>query len=102
MSYIFIGGSQRSGTSLVNQLLCSDEAANPFLAECSYMRHLIQPYISLRNQAPDEIPYYFENIENFRQFQRKLLLLGGIIPLEKQLQFPLEAVTSLSGLPNGR
>lgn len=73
MSYIFIGGSQRSGTTLLTQILGQDTSANPALAECAYFRSLLQAYSATRRERADEIPFYFDSQEHFRQFHRQIL-----------------------------
>jgi hypothetical protein len=52
LTYFFVGGSERSGTSLLQSILCSDEAVNPLIAEAVLFRFIIEAY---RNGKP-----YFE------------------------------------------
>ncbi|MFC4347224.1 sulfotransferase family protein [Kordiimonas lipolytica] len=41
MAYIFVGGSQRSGTSLLATSLCSGEETNMYIGECRSLRQLL-------------------------------------------------------------
>lgn len=73
MTYIFIGGSQRSGTSLLSKVLCSGEDSQPHLAECSYFRRLVSAFVQTLQQAPDEVNSYFDSKEDFILFHRSIL-----------------------------
>ena len=73
MAYIFIGGSQRSGTTLLQTILCKDHATNPMVHEAKYFRQLIQAYIFGKRQFDAETNGYFDNVESLRKFHAGLI-----------------------------
>lgn len=72
MSYFFVGGSQRSGTSLMLRILCDDAETNPMFGECAYLRALMQAY-EVGLQTFDELMYLFDSREQFRDFHAELV-----------------------------
>lgn len=68
MTYIFVGGSQRTGTSIAQQMLCQLPEANPYLYEASFLRQLVSCYTEARNNFSQNHASYFENIQNLRDF----------------------------------
>lgn len=68
MTTFFVGGAQRSGTTLLQGLLCSGETTNPLIFECFLLEHLIQAYRKGRYNF-DEIGYpYFNDVAAFQGF----------------------------------
>ena len=68
MTYIFVGGSQRTGTSIAQQMLCQLPEANPYLYEASFLRQLVSCYADARNDFNQNHVSYFENLQNLRDF----------------------------------
>lgn len=68
MRFIFTGGSQRSGTTLLQKFLCLDSATTPKLAEASYLRTLLQAYSQGKDDFEHDTQSYFSHIEDFRSF----------------------------------
>jgi len=68
MTYIFVGGSQRTGTSIAQQMLCQHPEVNPYLYEASFLRQLVSCYTEARNNFNQNYACYFENIQNLRDF----------------------------------
>ena len=68
MAYIFVGGSQRSGTSITQQMLCQLPTANPYLYEASFLRQLVSCYSDARNNFNNNHSSYFESVQNLRGF----------------------------------
>lgn len=68
MSFIFVGGCQRTGTSLLHALLCSDPDANPVIAEAEYLRQMVQPYTYGKRNFDYSLIHYFGDEETFRTF----------------------------------
>lgn len=66
--FLFVGGSQRSGTSITQQLLCQLPDANPYLYESSFLRELVQCYANARDNFGLSHASYFEGIQNLRDF----------------------------------
>ncbi len=73
MSWIFVGGSQRGGTTLLQTLLCQDAEANPLIQEAKYLRHLVAAYRFGKLQFQLETKDYFRDAENYLAFNRKLI-----------------------------
>jgi hypothetical protein len=44
MTTYFIGGCMRTGTTLLNSILCSDSATNPVIGEVQYLTHMMRHY----------------------------------------------------------
>lgn len=59
MTYFFVGGSQRSGTSMLASSLCSGEETNMYIGECLSLRHLLQLLRSLKQNHGNETDLYF-------------------------------------------
>lgn len=68
MSYIIVGGSQRSGTSIMQQLLCQLPEANPYLYEASFLRELVTVYSQGRNNFDRNHDSYFASVQSVRDF----------------------------------
>ncbi|MEQ8952888.1 MAG: sulfotransferase, partial [Gammaproteobacteria bacterium] len=73
MSLIFVGGSQRSGTTVLQQLLCADQDASPRLAEASYLRMLVSTYQQARLDFDHDTSSYFRDLEQFRNFHASVV-----------------------------
>ncbi len=73
MSWIFVGGSQRGGTTLLQTLLCQDKTVNPLLQEAKYLRHLVGAYRFGKAQFDIETRDYFRDAEDYLAFNRKLI-----------------------------
>ena len=71
--YLFVGGSQRSGTNLTNTLLCQDPATNPMLHEAKYLSRTMSTYAWARRQLPVNTLDYFGDQEGLDRFHRSLL-----------------------------
>lgn len=68
MTCIFIGGSQRTGTTLLQTILCRDNTTNPMVHEAKYFRQLIQAYVFGKRQFAAETNGYFDDVEALRKF----------------------------------
>ena len=75
MKTIFIGGSQRSGTTLLNKFLCLDQHTNPKIAEASYLRELVSAYKNALLDFDHDSASYFENQNDLRQFHSSIINL---------------------------
>ena len=42
MTYFFIGGCPRSGTTLLQNIICSNTKVNPLIGEVGYLYHLVK------------------------------------------------------------
>ncbi|MGM0563406.1 MAG: sulfotransferase family protein [Pseudomonadota bacterium] len=72
MKYLFVGGSQRSGTTMLQKLLCLDPVTTPRLAEASYFRALVQAYQLGLNDFEHDTQSYFDTPLAFRHFHSGL------------------------------
>ena len=48
---IFIGGSARSGTTLLQNILCTSKETNPLIPESAPFRFLAESYINIKRHA---------------------------------------------------
>ncbi len=69
MSVILVGGSQRSGTSATQQLLCQLPEANPYLYEASFLRMQVACYAEAKVSFSNNHASYFGELQDLRNFQ---------------------------------
>jgi Sulfotransferase family len=72
MSYIFVGGAERCGTTLMQMVLCQGARTNPFISEAGYLRRLVEPYVEAR-AAEGYLLDYFDSREDLRVFHGSLI-----------------------------
>ena len=85
MGYVFVGGSPRSGTSMLQLLLCQFERTNPMLRDVTYLRGLVTLYEAALEDFANDTHYYFDDVGEFQSFH------AGLVEtfLERQLsRFP--------------
>lgn len=73
VKHIFVGGALRSGTSLLQKVICSSTDTNPFINGCRYLTdhlRLYAHYISTDNLYIDD---YFGNTDRLRDFTKGLI-----------------------------
>lgn len=68
MTYFFVGGSQRAGTTLLQSIICSDDTTNPLLQEAMYFRSIISTYQLGKTILTTKLKDYFTNLEELRNF----------------------------------
>lgn len=68
MNTIIIGGAMRSGTTLLNNIICNAENTNPQIPECHYLTKLLECYIFGKNSFDTFQNAYFKNINEFKKF----------------------------------
>ncbi len=73
MSVIFVGGVNRSGTTLLQSILCSDSKTNPLVQESSYINFIVRAWIFGRAQFDFHSRYYFESPDDLKQFSAEWL-----------------------------
>ncbi|MBI1733486.1 MAG: sulfotransferase [Gammaproteobacteria bacterium] len=73
MSWIFVGGTQRGGTTLLQTLLCQDAEANPLIQEAKYLRHLVAAYRFGKSQFENETRDYFRDADGYLAFNKKVM-----------------------------
>ena len=73
MAHFFVGGSQRTGTTLLQLVLCQDQTANPMIREASYVRNLVSLYCDSKRQLSANLADYFDSLQDVRDFHAALL-----------------------------
>jgi len=68
MSCFFIGGVNRSGTTLLQSILCSDKTTNPLIHEASYLRNVVEAYVFGQQQFDEHNRYYFSSVDEMKNF----------------------------------
>ncbi len=68
MRTIFVGGFLRTGTTLVQSILCSGKGANPLVGECVYLRGLVETYLRCLSLYDEHMKDYFETPQALRDF----------------------------------
>jgi hypothetical protein len=68
MSCFLVGGINRSGTTLLQSILCSDTSTNPLIHEASYFRSIVEAYDSGKQKFNEHGRYYFSSIVEMRDF----------------------------------
>ncbi len=68
MKTIFLGGSPRSGTTLLQSVLCSDKQTNPLIREVTYLASMLGAYRMGKTYYTDEVEDYFQSREDLQQF----------------------------------
>ncbi len=71
MKTIFLGGAQRTGTTLLQLALCQSPDTNEMLGEARYFTELLRAY--RRSARTNEISSYFTNPKQFTEFHQKIL-----------------------------
>lgn len=74
MAVIFVGGSQRTGTSIAQQMLCQLPSANPYIYEANFLRQLVQCYADAKNNFGNSHESYFGDVSSLRGFSAGVVL----------------------------
>lgn len=75
MNFLFVGGAQRSGTTVLQKFLCLDTRTSPKVAEASYLRTLLQAYRQARGDFQHDTRDYFTDHDDLRRFHAGLIYL---------------------------
>ena len=70
-SVVFIAGCMRSGTTLVQRLLCAAKGASPIAAECQYLTALVSLHEGWSSRYDQFLKDYFPSPVAFEAFSRK-------------------------------
>ena len=68
MTTFFIGGCMRTGTTLLNSILCSDSTTNPVIGEVQYLTHFMHHYHWGQRHFRLYLKDTFEDPEAFKSF----------------------------------
>lgn len=85
MQFVFAGGSQRSGTTLLHSILCSTQATPPPAAEDGTVRYLALAYEDTLRRFDSHAGFFFEDRDKAYRFYRQMVLrylheIGGRWP----------------------
>ncbi|PHV62810.1 sulfotransferase [Cyanobacterium aponinum] len=70
---IFIGGYARTGTTLMQAILCSDSSTFPFTKESIYLYSLVYSYIEGRQLWNLHVDDYFDSLEDYVNFNKNII-----------------------------
>lgn len=70
---LFIGGSMRSGTTILHKVLCTAEEAHPYITETWFLVDQLRSYIWSLERYDVRHRDYFGDQANFDQFTRDIL-----------------------------
>ena len=73
MSNILIGGSQRSGTTLMQSLLCCSPDVGPLVREATYLRMLLMAMKLCSREFWDDTRHYFDSHLGFAKFHTEVV-----------------------------
>ncbi len=71
MTYFFVGGCQRTGTTLLQSVVCSDETTNPLIYESFLLLHLVEAYAKGKLHYEVRGKDYFADPQAYRLFHRQ-------------------------------
>jgi hypothetical protein len=71
MMLLFIGGYLRSGTTMLQTILCSSRECNPMIGEAIFLRGIVETYWRSLEMFELHSKYYFSDKEDLRQFCEK-------------------------------
>lgn len=71
MTSFFVGGSQRSGTTLLQSLLCEDASTNPHIFEAGFLRAMVSAYQFGKSSMDGSTAHYFADEPALREFSAR-------------------------------
>jgi len=74
MNALFIGGYARTGTTMMQGIICSDRKAFPVTRECTYLSGLIAVYKNEKDIWSIHTHDYFDSKKHFREYHRRIIL----------------------------
>lgn len=73
MTTFFVGGCMRSGTTLLNSVLCSTDLTNPIIREAQYLGRLIHLHIYAQSTFDDFLFHYFDSRQDLKLYHAELI-----------------------------
>lgn len=70
MNITFVGGFARTGTTMLQSILCSTPASNPMIGEVIHMRALLENYWRGKGMFDEHSCYYFDDLADLQRFCR--------------------------------
>lgn len=74
MRFVFVGGAQRAGTSLLHSIVCSTRATPPPVAEDGTVRYLAMAYEDTIRRFDQHAGHFFPDRNEAARFYRRLIL----------------------------
>lgn len=71
MGLVFIGGYLRTGTTMLQTVLCSSPECNPMIGEAIFLRGIVETYWRCLEMFDLHAKYYFSDKEDLRQLCEK-------------------------------
>jgi hypothetical protein len=68
MQIIIIGGAMRSGTTLLNNMICNSDRTNPVVEESHLLTHFLSGYRLAKGSIKQLKGHYFQDEESLRKF----------------------------------
>ena len=69
----FVGGAARTGTTLMQSILCSDKTTNPLISEAAPVRFLLETYNKLKLNYERFPGMYFDSIKELNRYYNLML-----------------------------
>lgn len=70
---IFVGGAPRTGTTLLQGLICTSPRTNDYIAECSYLTAFMGPYRRALDAWEPHTHDYFDSVEDMCGFHADVI-----------------------------
>ncbi len=70
---IFVGGAPRTGTTLLQALICTSPRTNKYIAECSYLTAFMEPYRRALGTWEAHTHDYFDDVEDMCGFHAEVI-----------------------------
>ena len=70
-SFFFVGGAERTGTTVLQSLLCQAPGTNPMIMEVEYLRDLVRAYARAKSDWNSKTKDYFDSPDSLRRFHSK-------------------------------
>lgn len=71
--YYFVGGAARSGTTLLQSILCSDQSTNPLISEATPVILLLENYENMVKQCKLYPGMYFDSVGDVKHLYARYL-----------------------------
>ncbi|MCG5247995.1 sulfotransferase family protein [Methylorubrum extorquens] len=71
---VFVGGAPRTGTTLLQALICTSPRSNAYVGECSYLTAFIEPYHRALGLWEIHTKYYFCDVNAMCEFHGKIIM----------------------------
>ena len=73
MTSFFVGGAERTGTTVLQSLLCQAPGTNPMIMEAQYLRNLVWAYGRAKSKWESKTKDYFDTRDDLRRFHSEYI-----------------------------